>query len=84
MSKKSPQKKTVKPRLKSGVHITASLKREGELPHYSAMRELWLDEAGNLQAEGRCGDTAFVCTKAEIPSLVEFLNKIATAKATAA
>lgn len=81
------KKKTVKPaasKFVGGVHVAASLERTPPSSNYHALKKLFLNQKGELTATANCGDEAFVCTKAEIPALVTFLTKIATAKAAAA
>jgi hypothetical protein len=73
--------------LTGGVFTAASLKREAQPDAYrnsgvyyvGYMSEIYLDRCGNLCGQAGCGDTAFICTKAEIPQLAAFLNSLAVA-----
>ena len=47
-----------------------------EVENYKAVNCIRPDSFGNLIAEAYCGDTAFVCTKDELPQLISFLQKL--------
>ncbi len=67
---------------KTSVHITAALTRPANFQDKSdsdteyTMTKIYLDEHGSLLGEAYCGATAFICTKAEIPQIMDFLSSI--------
>jgi hypothetical protein len=81
----SVKKKADPTRLTGGVHVSASLKRGadsygaavGNYDNYA--REITIDQNGNLIALGACGRKAFVCSRKELPTLIDFLSTVAKA-----
>jgi hypothetical protein len=71
----------------STVHVSAAYMRPNQdryMPtegHNYAVRGLRTDDKGNLIGIAACGDTCFVCTKAEIKGVRDFLSEVLTAQA---
>jgi hypothetical protein len=77
------------------VHVSASYERKAHppecctnsddrYPRESYAKKLFINEKGNLTATAQCGDQCFVCNRAELQGLIDFLAKVKADLAAAA
>lgn len=59
---------------------TVSYPGKAELCYGQFLRKLFIDQFGNLVANGSCDNGVFICTREELPALAAFINQLYSSK----